>query len=305
MATLAKIADDLVKSEIPEKPQTCMIYGPPKTGKSALAAKLAGKYNIIWIDVDKGSQVLFTAVPKEHWDKIELIETIDDNNNPRGIRSLTKLFKATGPVTFCAAHGDIMCPLCLKPTVPGFTVNPKTLTTKTVIVVDSLSRISDSAMAHALGQQGEMTFKKKEYSHYDNQGLLLKGILTLAQYMKCHVVWISHEEELQHEDGTSKITPVGGTRNFSRSIARYFDHVIYTSIRNKKYCISSLGTSDIRVQSGTRNNVDVKTADDFINIFSVQHIIDGKTSNFTFSHEASEIEAEETLKTGAAAKVSE
>ena len=303
MTTLAEWAQKLATSEVPEKPQTVLIYGAPKTGKSALAATLATKYDLVWLDIDKGAQVLFTAVPKERWANIQLVEIIDDNDNPRAIKTMSKLVKSKTPVSFCAEHGEIMCPTCTVKKLPAqLTIDPTKLTTKTVLVIDSLSRLSDSAMAHALGLQGDMKFTKKEYSHYDNQGLLLKGILTLAQYMKCHVVMISHEEELAHEDGTKKITPIAGTRNFARRVAGYFDHVIYTSLRNKKYCISSLGTSDIKVQAGNRNNIDIKSVADFVNIFSVDHILQAKTANFSFSHEATELEVEETQKAGAAAK---
>src|SRR6185437_787830 len=233
----------------------------------------------------------------EFWKNIHLVEVQDSQDNPRGIKVVNKLFKARTPVKFCEEHGDIDCPLCLaKKLPPSLIFDIANCNTKTIVVIDSVSRMSDSAMAHALGSQGDMMFKKKEYSHYDNQGLLLKSVFTLAQYAKCHVVWISHEEELEHEDGTKKITPVAGTRNFSRSVARYFDHVIYTQILNRKYCISSLGTSNIKVQAGNRNNLDIKSADDFLNIFSVKHILEGKTSDFKFAHEDTELKIEAEKK---------
>lgn len=297
MPNLEEIAANLAKKEVPEKPQTVMVYGAPKTGKSALVGQLAKKYKLYWFDIDRGSQVLFTAVPREFWKNIELIEIKDSQDEPRGIRSLNKLFKSKAIVNFCAEHVEANCAVCtVKKLPPAVSIDVSKLDTRSVIVVDSASRLSDSAMAHALGQQGDMIFKKKEYSHYDNQGLLLKSIYTLAQYMPCHVVFISHEEELEHEDGTSKITPVSGTRNFSRKVAAYFDHVIYTQILNRKYCISSLGISNIKVQAGNRNNLDIKSADDFLNIFSVKHIVDGKTSNFEFSHEDTELKANEEKK---------
>lgn len=306
MASLASIAEKLAAQEIPEKPQSVLIYGPPKTGKSTLAAQLAKKYNLIWIDVDMGGQVLFTAIPKEYWSRVELIQVVDTNESPRAIRMLNKFFKAgmiatgvpTIPLAFCEIHGDIQCAACAK-LPPAFKVNPATLTTDTVVVIDTLGRVGDSAIAHALGVSGDMVFKKKEFSHYDNQGLLLKALLTMQQYQKFHRVFISHEEELTQEDGQNKLTPRAGTRNFSRHVAGYFDHVVYCSVRNKKHCISSLTTSDIKVQAGNRNNVDIKSIDDFLDIFSVKHILEGKTSNFDFSHEATEIKEEETQKAAA------
>lgn len=301
---LDEVAQKLTASGVMEKPQSVLIYGPPKSGKSTLAAQLGKKYNLIWIDIDKGGQVLFTAVPKEFWKNIELIEMVDTNANPRAIKALVTFFKqgmmhqGTIPLAFCERHGDISCAEC-RAIPPSFKVDPAKLSTDTVVVVDTLGRLGDSAIAHALGSAGDMVFKKKEYSHYDNQGLLLRTILTMQQHQKYHRVFISHEEELDHEDGTKKLTPRAGTRNFSRHVAGYFDHVVYCNVRNRKHTISSLTTSDIKVQAGNRNNLDIKSVDDFLNIFSVKHIVEGKTSNFNFSHEASEIAAEENQKAAA------
>jgi phosphoenolpyruvate-protein kinase (PTS system EI component) len=38
-----------------------IIYGAPKTGKSQLAGKLAEYYNIIWVDMENGHEVLFNG----------------------------------------------------------------------------------------------------------------------------------------------------------------------------------------------------------------------------------------------------
>lgn len=283
----------------PEPPQSCIVYGPPKSGKTTLVAQLARKYKVIWIDAEHGFQTLFSALPKEFWPNVELIVVKDSQDTPRAIRMLTKLFKTQVPIKICQEHGDVACALCLSKT-DSYVLDPKKLDSSYVLVVDSLTQVSDSAMAHALGQSGEMVFKKKEYTHWDNQGLLLKGILTSQQRFPCHTVFISHEEELQQEDGTNKLTPVGGSRNFSKTVTRYFDHVVYTSIRNKKHCINSTTTGDIRVQAGSRNQVDVKSIDDFLKIFAINYSEQGKKSTLSFSAEKdvmAEIAAEKATQT--------
>lgn len=294
MTTLAERAKALAAKEVPEMPQSVLVYGAPKTGKTALVGQLARKYKVIWLDIDRGSQTLFTAVPQEFWHNITVVDIFDTPTDPVAVKTLTAIVKNRGILKICAGHGAVNCvhPSCRgKPN--QLEVDFSALNTETVLVCDALSNASDSAMAHALGQQGDFVFKKKEYTHYDNQGLLLRNILTWQKLLRCHRVFISHEEEIQHEDGTRKITPVGGTRNFAKKLGGSFDHMVYTSVRAKKYCISSLATSDMKVQAGNRNNKDIKNADDFVNIFSVQHILDGKTSDFNFSHEASMIAEEE------------
>lgn len=296
---LEQFSQQLQLMPMPETPQNLLVYGAPKSGKTTLVAQLARKYKVIWIDTEHGFQTLFSALPKEFWPNLELIVVKDTTDTPRAIRMLTKIFRTQVAVKICREHGDVACALCLSKT-DSFVLDPKKLDSSYVLVVDSLTQTSDSAMAHALGQSGEMVFKKKEYSHYDNQGLLLKGVLTSQQRFPCHVAFISHEEELEQEDGTKKLTPVGGTRNFSKTVARYFDHVVYTSIRNKKHCINSCTTGDIRVQAGSRNQVDIKNADDFLNIFKINYSEQGKKATLSFSSEKEvmdQIEAEKLAAT--------
>lgn len=281
----------------PEPCQSALVFGAAKSGKTSLVSQLARKYKLIWIDVDVGFQTLFYAVPKEFWPNITLVRVQDSQEKPEAIRMLTKLFKAQAEVKICEAHGHIACTLCVGK--PSVSIDPKKLDSGTVVVVDTVTRAADSAMHHALGQSGEMVFKKKEYSHYDNQGLLLKGLLTSMQRFPCHKVFISQEEDIKHEDGTNKLTPMVGTRNFSAVVAGYFDHVVYTSVRNKKHCISSSTVSDVRVQAGSRNHIDIKSAEDFTNIFCVNFTEQGKKATLTFEAESevvTQMEAEAAAK---------
>ncbi len=282
---LLEYATELAAQPMPEPPQSLLVYGAPKTGKTTLVCQLARKYKVIWVDTEHGFQTIFGALPKEYWENLHPIIVDDSQEVPRAARMLTKVFRQKSLMKICKLHGDVACPLCVTKT-DHFLLDPTKLDTSWVLVVDSLTQLSDSALNHVVGFSGELVFKKKEYTHWDNQGLLLRGILTAQQRMKCHTAFISHEAELEQVDGTNKITPVGGTRNFSLTIARYFDHVVYLSIRNKKHCISSTTISDVRVQAGSRNQVDVKNVDDFINIFQVKYSEQGKKSALSFSAES-------------------
>lgn len=267
-----------------EQPQTAIVYGPPKSGKTTLAAQLAKRYNVHWLDIEKGSQTLFTAVPPEYMDNFHLYIIPDEQNTPTAIRLVTKILGTRGTTRFCELHGNTVCPECTKlgTKATWHSINPREFSTKDVLVIDSFTQLSDSAMAHVLGPLSDFEKKQIEFSHYDRQGLALKNILGLIKQLPCHVVVISHEEELEQEDGTKKLSPCGGTRNFARRLSRYFDHVVYVQIKNKKHVAVSGTTSELKIQAGSRNHVELEKGESIENIFSAKVDV-GKVSRTAFT----------------------
>lgn len=246
-----------------EKPQSILIYGPPKSGKTQLASTLVKQgYNLIWLDLENGIQTLKECVAPEDMGKIEVISVPDTLGNPVAIETVTKFFRAAGPLRICERHGRVACINCKAGVDQFIEVNPTTFDSNTVVVVDSLSQLSDSAMAHCLGGIKDMDFKKPEFDHYGKQGLLLANILSAQQQARYHRVFISHEEAIEQEDGTEKLVPVGGTRNFSRKLSRYFDHVVYLYKKNAKHAAASSTTFSQKVLTGSRSDIDL--ADDKI-----------------------------------------
>ena len=250
-----------------EEPQSAIVYGPPKTGKTTLVAQLAKKYKLIWFDIERGAQTLLTVLPKEYWGNVEIIQIADSQNEPNAIKTLVKVFTKNQEHKLCDAHGIVSCMECTKNSAPFTKINLYALDTETVVVVDSLTQLSDSAMAHALGPVDELSKKKIEFDHYDRQGIHLKNILTAQTRLPCHKVFISHEEELSQEDGAKKVCPVGGTRNFSRKVARYFDHAIYTLIKNSSHRSFSASTANPRIQTGSRSGTDLAKLHDITELF--------------------------------------
>lgn len=253
-----------------EAPQSVIMYGPPKAGKTTLAAQLARKYKIIWFDIEKGAQTLLTALPEEYWQNLEIFCVDDSQNIPNGIKTVGKVVSKNATHVICDAHGVVQCMECSKAKAPMSQINLYNLSTEYVVVFDSLTQLSDSAMAHAVGPLDEFEKKKLEYDHYDRQGLLLKNILTAQARLPCHRIFISHEEELEQEDGKKKLCPVGGTRNFSRKVARYFDHVIYCEVKNMKHVANSSSTASMKFNSGSRNNRTLEKSDSILDIFTAK-----------------------------------
>lgn len=252
-----------------ELKQSCLIYGDSFTGKTTLAAQLARKYKLIWFDIDSSASRIRASVPQEFWENIEYFEIKDTPQTPVAAKTLAKFFTAKGKVKIFHEDGSINNPLLMKNPAATYTeIDVAALNTDTVIVVDSLTALSDSVMNHFLGGVGEMDFKSKEFKHYDHQGLLLNNIIVGAIRNPAHVVFISHQEELEQEDGSIKLTPTGGTRNFSRKLARKFDHVVHCKLHNRKHCYNSVTVQDHKVIAGSRYEIDVQDFDSFLNIFS-------------------------------------
>jgi hypothetical protein len=83
----------------------------------------------------------------------------------------------------------------------------------------------------------------------------VEKFLSQIQQAKYNVVCISHEEEVELEDGRKKIVPVCGSSKSSRNTGKYFDHVIYTEMKNKKHIAASSTTYANNIMTGSRTDV--------------------------------------------------
>lgn len=244
--------------------QKILLYGPPKSGKTQLAGGLAAHFNTYWFDLEHGYLTL-KKFPVEVQRNIELIRIPDNRFNHLAITSML-LMTDGKPVTICDLHGEVgtKCSRCTLSKMAGNTEDIGTpvrldierLTKNDLVVIDSLTQLSHSALGKAFGGQTEEKVKP-EYSHYMAQGFYLDKVLTNIQQSQANWLVISHEESLQQEEGPEKIVPMAGTRNFSRNTARYFDHVVYLSIKNKKFNRNSVGTNDMKILTGSRTDIDL------------------------------------------------
>lgn len=258
-----------LKATAKEIPQMALVFGDAFTGKTSLVCQLARKYKVLWIDTDNGYDAIFTHLPAEFWSNITLLELRDTNTKAVAAETLWKLFLSTGPVKISNTTGIVNCPQTVKDKGEFTTIDVSSFDTDTVIVVDSLTKVSDSSMQNYLGaiNVAGMDFKKKEFTHYDKQGLYLRSIFNATARLNCHVVFITHEEELEQEDGSKKLTPVCGTKNFSTQIGRFFSHCVHLSIKNKKHVVNSNTIGEMRAVAGSRSDVDIKSTEDFVKLF--------------------------------------
>lgn len=244
----------------------CIIFGAPKAGKSLLAAKLAEFYKIIWVDMENGHETLF-QLPEAWQDNIELVNIPDTRSFPVAIETCLKMVK--GPVEVCEEHGKVGCALCKRALKDDddsdgseyFTsVDLNSLDNNSVVVFDSLTQLSNSAIAHIT--KNEADDYKLNYDDWGNLGKLLDIFLSHLQQARYNVVVISHETEAETEGKKKTLVPVGGTRNFSRNVAKYFDHVIYAERKNKKHVFSSSSTYATTILTGSRTGVALETEEE-------------------------------------------
>jgi hypothetical protein len=237
-----------------------MLYGPPKSGKTALAGKLAAHFKLHWLDLENGVKTLLNpAILAPQFRKnVNIISVPDHKLYPVAIDTVKEVLRG-GLKKICYDHGKVNCPICgKKPEAKWSEIDILTFTDNDILVIDSLSQLASSAMnkmvLKELQKPGGEEYKAT-FHDYAAQGQLMDMILSLIQVIDLNVVVISHEVESEMTDGKDKIVPLAGTRNFSKLSAKYFDEVVYCSILNKKHSAVNATTSLPNVLTGGRFGV--------------------------------------------------
>lgn len=232
--------------------QSVLVYGPPKSGKTQLVGDLSKEFNLVWIDLESGHATLF-KLPEEQQERIELVAIPDSRSNPMAIETCLKIIKG-GLCVISNETGKVLGPKDVrKPGVEYTEIQLNALGPDTIVVFDSLTQLTQSAIAHITKNQPDDY--KLNYDDWGNLGKLMDIFLSHVQVAKFNVVCISHETEVEMEDGKVRIVPTAGTRNFSRNTAKYFGHVVYAQLQNKKHSFSSSTTALPNVIVGSRTDV--------------------------------------------------
>lgn len=251
-------------------PQSVIIFGEPKSGKTKLAGDLSRLFNLHWFDLENGKSTLF-KLPPEQQERIEVYDIPDTKSFPVAIETLLKVFTVNKPHVICNAHGKVNCAVCNKAqketgeelTTP-FDIS-KLDVNKDIIVIDSLTQASASAMSFIT--KGQPDSYKIEWDDYSRQGVLLDKILSSIQQGKYNIVVLTHVTETKLEDKKLKLVPLAGTRNFSRNVAKYFDHVVYLEVKNKKHVAGSATDYSANAITGSRLEIDLSNGDLLEDIF--------------------------------------
>lgn len=238
----------------PTSTHRVLVYGQPKCGKTELVGCLSQEFNLVWIDLEKGYGTLF-KFPREWQERIDIIAIPDTKVFPIAIETCLKIVTGV-EVKICREHGKVSCMLCTKSGAPMDVVHLNKLGPRDIVVYDSLTQLSNSAMNFLTKNQEDLY--KPEWSDYRNQGQLLDKFLSQIQQAQYNVCCITHEVESELEDGKKKIVPVCGTSNFSKNTAKYFDHVVYCEVKNRKHTFASATTFANNILTGSRGDVAVE-----------------------------------------------
>lgn len=235
--------------------QRICVYGEPKTGKTELVAKLAEKYNLLWFDLENGFSPLF-KLPKEWQERIDLVRVPDTQNYPIAIETMLKVITGS-KLLICNEHGKAGCTMCMKSGGATTEVCLKDLANKhdTIVVVDSMTQLANSAMNWIMTKSKD---DKPGWPEFRQQGTIMDKFLGDTQQSTWNIVCITHVSEVEQEDGKTKLVPVAGTRNFSRNTAKYFDHVVYCRVANKKHSFGSGTTFDTQALTGSRTDASIE-----------------------------------------------
>ena len=239
-----------------------LVYGPPKSGKTALVGKLAEHFTLHWLDLEQGIKTLLNpAMLKPEFRKnVNVVNIPDHKHYPVAIDTIREILRGR-PAKVCTKHGKVNCPLHARDDETKFsTVDLSSFTDNDILVVDSLSQLSSSAMNKVIlkelqkpgGEEYKCTFHD-----YATQGALLDQVLSMILVLDLNICVISHEIESEMTDGKDKVVPLAGTRNFSKLSAKYFDAAVYCSILNKQHRAFSDTTYASNVLTGSRLPVSI------------------------------------------------
>jgi hypothetical protein len=242
-----------------------LIYGPPKSGKTAAVGQLARDgYQLYWLDLEKGISTLRNPaiLPPEFRKNIHPINIPDHRGYPVAIQTVKKVLRG-GVQKICAAHGVSPCPICAKvPTaVYADSFDILKFTERDVLVIDSLTQLTASAAnAVTLKAWQKDEEYRMDFDDFRMQGMKLDEILSLIQALPINVVVISHETDVSKESAPEKLVPLGGTKNFSKTVAKYFDEIVYTQIFNKSHRAFSGTTWSPNHLTGGRSGVTLEAS---------------------------------------------
>lgn len=231
--------------QIASQPQAhrIILFGAPGSGKTWAIGKLATTHKLHYFSLENGHQTLLNpdCVPVEARKNIEIIQMFDTPETPIAATSLDSFFK-TRKGSFCEAHGRNDCPLCRSHKDTDTVINIESLTPKDILIFDSLTQWEASISFYLTkSTDGELERSgDKVFDYYRKLALYLSRSLSRIQLIKnCSFIVISHETGVETVAGNDKIVPAGGSKNFARNNARFFDGVYYLYKENKKHKMAS------------------------------------------------------------------
>jgi len=242
-----------------------LIYGPPKVGKTVLAAtaaKIPEVENIYWFDLENGVESLLRmGLTQAEMDKITIIKIRDTRENPIAIETMLKAFSTNKkPISICEMHGKVDCAECAKAKLPSIMWSLDQCTHNDLVVIDSGSQLGDSALAAAC--LGKPSMFKPTFDEYGMVNKWLGDVMSVVQQAThTNFIVITHEIPLEDNEGKDKLYPLMGSKQFSSKCAKFFGTVVYVHKKLNKHVAGSSSTYRGDLVTGSRVNAVIEKAD--------------------------------------------
>lgn len=249
---------------IADMPQKVLVFGAPKSGKSLLVGRLAeAGYNLLWFDMENGAEVLF-QLSEEAQERVTLYRVADKKADPQAAKLINEFYSGRN-FSVCATHGKVNCVNCKAKGGEVTLFDFDAVGENDIVVFDSGSQIVTSVQNHIARNDKFEDFgainkeSKHEWGHYNAQRLILDAFFTDIQSSRFKIVMITHEQELDVEKNpTSKpVNPLGGTTKQSKTVGKFFGHIVHCRLRSNNHQLISQTTSDTTTVAGSRLNIDV------------------------------------------------
>lgn len=239
------------------QPQThrIIIYGSPGSGKTWAIGRLAESHNLYYFSLENGYRTLLNpeCVAPEFRKNIQIIQMLDTPETPIAATSLDSFFR-NGKGSFCESHGRNDCPLCKRSGDPFLDIEISKLGAKDILIFDSLTQWENSITFSLVGKDSDA---KGDYEYWRKLALHLSRSLSRIQLINnCSVIVISHEAGIETVAGQDRIVPAGGSKNFARSNARFFDGAYYAYKENKRHRLASASTFSNIIDTKDRSAFD-------------------------------------------------
>lgn len=273
----ADIAKQIRSGERARVNNSLLIYGGPKTGKTRLASTIAqvpSIQRVIWFDIERGSDTLFSGeapISSQDMGKIEPVFFQDTSDSPRVAETMLKVLTSRSPIYVDQETGKVG-----KKTDQTIEIAYRALDATTAVVFDTISQMADSVFALQKILYDYKDNRKYWGEFHGDMNVIFGSIqsssavnIMLAQEMILEGSTQAEERgRVLSNTATAKkssavmvqddrIIPVCGSQPYSLKAAKYPSTVVRLYTEMKKWKGVSSPITIANVMAGSRQGVDV------------------------------------------------
>lgn len=232
-----------------------LITGLTGSGKTTLAATLAAKYRLIWIDTENSLESL-AKIPSEYKENVTVIKLPDSGAFPIAAQTIQALFKNL-KASICWEHGVINCSICTKSGASFQDVDLTNLDNKKdIVVLDSLTQVGASFLAHIMKARDVM--ETPERGDWGGLRRNTEYLGSSIQRLPFNFVATALCTEVELEDKTTKLVPTFGSKDMGANIGAKFGAIVFCKVENRKHKAFSSSTASNMFLSKSRTDYKIE-----------------------------------------------